>query len=187
MADERADGLSGDDRGITRRTAIGTGIAAMGVGAVWASPAASASTNERLADKIRDRDPPGAANGGKVTVFNCYNEPVNGLAVGGGVVGDIAAWSGGGGSRPPKYTPASLTVSRSKKPEPKSFAIGENRLLIPWDSFTGTAKIQIPDPAQSPVSLDDDLLLFVGINEVTMMTTRGYVTARFSVERQFGN
>lgn len=172
MAEESTDGRSGDDRGITRRAAIGTGITTVGLGALWASPLASASANA-----------PRAASGGKVTVFNCYNEPVSRLNIDGGDVGDIAPWSEGGGNRPAKYTPASLTVPRSKNPEPKSFAIGSNRLSSQWNSFTGTATIEIPDPSQ--VSLNDDLLLFLAINEATMLTTRGYVIARFSVSRQF--
>jgi hypothetical protein len=172
MADKRADGRSGDDRRITRRGAIGTGIASVGLGALWASPLASASANG-----------PRVASGGKVTVFNCYNEPVHRLTIDGDDVGNIAQWSEGGANRPAKYTPASLTVPRSKNPEPKSFAIGNNRLSAVWNSFTGTATIKIPDPNE--VSLMDDLLLFLAINEATMMSTRGYVIARFSVDRQF--
>ena len=65
----------------------------------------------------------------------------------------------------------------------KSFAIGSNRLSSQWNSFTATATIEIPDPSQ--VSLNDDLLLFLAINEATMLTTRGYVIAKFPVSRQF--
>jgi hypothetical protein len=143
----------------------------VGLGALWASPLASASANA-----------PRAASGGKVTVFNCYNEPVNSLNVDGDHVGNIAPWSDGGANRPAKYTPASLTVTRSKNPEPKSFAIGNNRLSAQWDSFTGIATIKIPDLQE--VSLTEDLLLFLALNEATMMNTRGSVIARFSVSRQ---
>jgi hypothetical protein len=112
----------------------------------------------------------------------CYNEPVHRLTVDGNDVGNIAPWSEGGANRPAKYTPASLTVPRSKNPEPKSFAIGNNRLSAQWDSFTGTASIKIPDLRE--VSLDEDLLLFLALDEATMMNVHGYVMARFPVSRQ---
>jgi hypothetical protein len=174
MADERVDHRRGDDRGITRRAAIGTGIATAGLGALWASPLASASTTS---------DPPRAAIAGKVTVFNCYSEPIDRLLVNGDSVGDIAAWSEGGANRPPKYTPASLTVPRSKAPEPKSIAIGDNDFRIDWGSFDGRSTILVPSPAQSPITLNDDLLLFVAINEATLMDDRGFVWGRAPVRR----
>jgi hypothetical protein len=259
MADERADHRGDDDRGITRRAAIGTGIATVGLGALWASPLASASTNapsvdqslkrlsagisastvrprikdqlvstlaqareqlagghnvdcrqtlrqefvrlleryrgrdgisdrdadswtsaaQRLADKIPNRDPPGAANGATVTVFNCYPQATDLIVVNHGAVGNIAGWSDGGANRPPKYTPASLTVPRSKEPEPKSFGIGDNRFRIDWDNnAAGTSTIRIPSPDESGIRVDEDVLLFVALNEVTIMDAFGRVAGR---------
>lgn len=194
MGDQRVDGCDGDGRRITRRVAIGTGIAAVGVGTMWA-PSASASANgpgrllaalraeirgssvqrvvksqllsilgqageqlahgqnlecrqtlrhefvpllkdaggrygitpraarrwsadaERLARALPGHDAGlSAGAAGKVTVFNCYSEPVTGLTVSGYAVGDIGPYSQGGAGKPPRYTPSSLVVARSKTP-----------------------------------------------------------------------
>ena len=44
-----------------------------------------------------------------------------------------------------------------------------------------SATIKIPDPARSAVSIIDDLLLFVAVNQATLLTTRGLVLETFSV------
>jgi hypothetical protein len=117
-----------------------------------------------------------------VTVFNCYNEPIRNLAVAGHAVGTIDGWSDGTAGRPPRYTPASLTVARSRYAEAETFAVGDNPVIIPWESFTGSTNIKIPDPSRSQINLADDLLLFVGTNRVTMLTARGFALDTFEVE-----
>lgn len=116
---------------------------------------------------------------GKVYVFNCYNEPVTAMSVAGYAVGNVAPWSEGGTEKPLKYTPNGLAIKRSKYPTQECFAIGENAFLVPWDSFTGTTSVKIPDPSSSGISLDDDLILFVCTNEAVLLTTRGYVVEQF--------
>jgi hypothetical protein len=264
MQDERLGDREGDGRRITRRAAIGTGIAAVGAGAVWAPAAAAKATTprqllaalkaevrdsnvqrlvrsqllsilgqageqlahgqnlecrqtlrtgfipllkrgtgrygittkaarrwsadaEQLATALPRRDTgPSAGAGGRVTVFNCYNEPVTGLSVSGSNVGHIAPWSNGRGDGPPLYTPSSLRVDRSKNPDPGKFAFGGNRAMVPWDSFTGEATVRIPSPGDSGIGLDDDLLLFVSPSQMTLMTTRGFVVDNFPVKQQLG-
>lgn len=265
MKDERRDDLDGDGRQITRRAAIGTGIAAVGVGAIWAPAASAMAANprrllaalradvrgsavqrvvrsqllsilgqagaqlahgknvecrqtlrqefipllkrasgrygispsmarrwtadaERLARALPNHDGGllGAA-AGTVTVFNCFSEPVNGLSVAQGSVGDIDGWSDGGGGRSPKYTPSSRVVPRSKKPDPKTFAPGDNPVAVPWNSFTGNATVRIPTPADSGISIDDDLLLFVSTSQMTLMTTHGRVVDNFPVKLELGS
>jgi hypothetical protein len=176
MTDHQQDDRRGDDHGITRRVALGSGLAAA-VGAGVMSTSASAGP---LA--ARGAKTPKAANVGRVTVFNCFNEPIRNLAVGGHAVGTIDGWSDGRAGRPPRYTPASLTVARSRNPEAETFGVGDNPVIIPWESFTGSTYIKIPDPTRSPISLEDDLLLFVGTNQVTMLTTRGIALATFQVD-----
>jgi hypothetical protein len=263
MADERLHERDGDGRRLTRRAAIGTGIAAVGASAVWA-PAASAKARsprqllaalqagvrgsdvhrvvrsqllsilgqageqlahgqnldcrqtlrrefipllkgasgrygithaaarrwtadaQRLARALPDHDGGLSAAGADVTVFNCYNEPVTGLIVSGGPVGDIDAWSDGRGSRPPRYTPSSRVVGRSKSSAPKTFALGDNPVVVPWDSFTGRATVRIPAPGDSGISLDDDLLLFVSTSQLTLMTVRGRVVDNIPLKLDLG-
>jgi hypothetical protein len=114
-----------------------------------------------------------------VYVFNCFNEPITGLSVGGYSAGDIPAYSDG--TKAPVYTPASLAVPRSKEPQSKAtFAIGDNLLVAPWVSFRAGATIKIPDPAKG-TSLSDPLLLFLCVNRAILLTTRGYVLDEFPV------
>jgi hypothetical protein len=122
----------------------------------------------------------GTAVTSNVYVFNCYNEPITKLLVGGNSAGDIAGWSTVAGT---KYTAAELAVPRSKYPDDAkaTFAIGDNDIRVPWDSFTGTATVAIPNPTSSPISLDDDLILFITRNEAILMTTRGFVQDTFKV------
>src|SRR4051812_78512 len=118
---------------------------------------------------------------GTVTVFNCYNEPVTSLSVSGGTAGDIDAWSDGGPGQPPKYTPAERSVPRSKYKTQGQFAVGDNAVQIPWNSFSGAATVTIPDPTKVPISLDDPLILMVCTNQAALLTTRGFVQATFPV------
>lgn len=118
---------------------------------------------------------------GQVTVFNCFNEPVANLSVSGFPAGAIPGWSAGGTSpAPPKYTPSSITVPRTKYAgSTVSFAIGDNPLIIPWDSFTGRGTITVPSsvPGAGPISLDQDLMLYLTANEAFLTTQFGYVVA----------
>jgi hypothetical protein len=135
----------------------------------------------KIASKIRD-DGLQQPNGGSVYVFNCFNEPITALAVAGSAVGGIPGWSTGGGSR---YTPAARAVPRTRNPTPGgNFAIGNNAISIPWDSFRGMATITIPDPG-SGIGLDEDLILFVATNQATLLSTRGSVQATFVVTQNF--
>jgi hypothetical protein len=136
----------------------------------------------KIASKI-PRDDGLEPNGPSVYVFNCYNEPISGFTVGGSQVGDIPGSSSGSGQAA-RYTPAGLPVPRSRHPDPGSFAIGNNQVSSPWDSFLGTATITIPDPSSSGISLDDDLILFLALNQAMLLTTRGFVKATFQVTLQ---
>ena len=122
-----------------------------------------------------------AGVGGNVYVFNCFNEPISRLLVSGGSAGAIGAWSTGDRGAF-KYTPAGLRVPRAKSETAGEFATGDNALSVSWDSFTGAATIKIPDPG-SGVSFNDDLVLFVAVNQATLQSTRGFVLASFPVER----
>jgi hypothetical protein len=121
---------------------------------------------------------------GQVTVFNCFNEPVTNLSVGGYPAGSIPAWSGGVTPAPPKYTPSSITVPRAKYAGTSvAFAIGDNPIMVPWDSFTGRGTITVPSsvPGGGPISLDQDLMLYVTANEAFLMTQFGYVIGTFAI------
>jgi hypothetical protein len=131
----------------------------------------------KIASKIPDDGVQGP-NGGNVYVFNSYNETVSGLSVAGGAAGDISAWAMGGGTR---YTPSARAVPRARNATPGSFAVGDNIVRIPWDSYTGRATVTIPSPATSPVSLDDDLILFLTLNQAILESTRGFVLSTFPV------
>jgi hypothetical protein len=118
-----------------------------------------------------------------VYVFNLYNEPVTNLSVSGYNAGSINGYANGTvPAGVPIYTPASLTVPRSKtQGGTASFSIGDNPLVIPWDSFRGTVTVTIPDPAKFPISLDDPLILLLAVNDAILLTTRGYVVQTFTV------
>lgn len=118
---------------------------------------------------------------GSVYVFNLYNEPITNLTIGGYPAGSINGYSNGSGA--PRYTPASLSVPRTKYPAGSAaFAIGDNSVVIPWDSFRGMAMVTIPNPGTAPVSLDDPLILLLAVNEAILLNTRGYVLSTFPVQ-----
>jgi|SRR3954447_13173576 len=119
---------------------------------------------------------------GTVTVFNCYNEPITSLSVSGNGVGDIPPASPGGDGKPLKYTPSGKAIPRSKHAEQGKFAIGDNAVQIPWNSFTGTTTITIPNPTTAPVSLDDNLILYVTTNKAILVLERGFVLQTFDVK-----
>jgi len=99
---------------------------------------------KRILSAIPPHDAKLGANGfGQVSVFNCFEEPVSGLTVAGGPAGSIPGWSLRGAET--RYTPAGLPVWRSNVPNRGEFAMGDNALTLPWDSFTGAATITIPE------------------------------------------
>jgi hypothetical protein len=107
---------------------------------------------------------------GRVYVYNCYNEPMNSLTVGGASAGSISAWSG------PNYQPQSISVPRAKYSAPGQFVIGDVPCQVQWDSLSVTTTITIPTTG---VSLDDDLILYVAVNQSILLSTRGYVLNTF--------
>lgn len=117
---------------------------------------------------------------GDVYVFNCYNEPINTFNIANLNAGSIPGWSATAATL---YTPAELKVPRTKYPadDKATFAIGSNQVAALWDSFTGSTDVEIPDPKDSDVSLDDDLILFLTKNEAILLTTRGFVKNTFKV------
>ena len=119
---------------------------------------------------------------GNVYVFNLYSEPISNLSVAGYNAGSISGYANGS-TGTPIYTPASLSVPRTKYPSGSAaFALGDNNVVLPWDSFRGMVMVTIPDPTRSPISLNDPLLLLLAINEAMLMTTRGYLLSTFPVQ-----
>ncbi|HEX8392435.1 MAG TPA: hypothetical protein VF665_08780 [Longimicrobium sp.] len=127
---------------------------------------------------------------GKVTVFNCFNEPVTNLSVAGySAAATIAGWADGTVTGVPKYTPSSTTVPRAKYAGSSAvFAIGDNAVKVPWDSFTGSITVTVPSsvPGTGPISLDQDLMLYVGANQAFLTTQFGYVIGTFTVVGALG-
>jgi hypothetical protein len=138
---------------------------------------------KRIAAKIPHDDGVQGPNGASVYVFNSYNEAVSSLGVAGGVVGDIAGWSRGSG-QVTQYTPSARPVPRVRNATPGGFAVGDNAVRIPWDSYTGRATVTIPSPGSSPVSLDDDLILLLTLTQAILESTRGFVLSTFPVSLQ---
>jgi len=119
---------------------------------------------------------------GSVYVFNLYSEPISNLMVNGSPAGSIGGYATGAGGTP-IYTPASLAVPRTRYASGSAaFALGGNAVMVPWDSFQGALTVTMPDPSQSPVGLNDPLLLLVAVNEAMLMTTRGYLLSTFPVQ-----
>ena len=113
---------------------------------------------------------------GKVSVFNLYNEPISGLSVSGYSAGNIAGYNPPTSS--PAYQPGALGTPVPRAAHAGSaamFITGDNALIIPWESFTGTVTINMPDPTKSQVSIDDDLIVYLATNLALVVTTRGYV------------
>lgn len=121
---------------------------------------------------------------GKVYCFNAYNEPMNKLSVNGmpvpppAITGSptgpaIAGWSAEGATI---YTPKALPVSRARHGDGQSAPVFPNdvtQLRFEWDSFTANTSLDLTKLQN--VSLDDDLILYIAINQMTLMTTRGFV------------
>jgi hypothetical protein len=111
---------------------------------------------------------------GKVYCFNCYNETINQFNVNGLSAGTISGWATSGATI---YTPVSLPVARARHGDGQTVPVFPNDqptpLRIDWDTFTIQASIStvgLPN-----VSLDDDLILYIALNQLTLMSTRGFV------------
>lgn len=117
-----------------------------------------------------------------VYVFNLYNEPIGNLSISGCPAGSINGYANGNSA--PIYTPASLSVPRTKHPAGSAaFALGPNPVIISWDSFRAMTTVTIPSPSTSTVSPDDPLILLLAVNEAMLLTTRGYLLTTFPVTR----
>ena len=111
---------------------------------------------------------------GKVYCFNCYNETMNQLNVNGLTAGSISGWSSSGSTI---YTPVAKAVNRARHGDGQTEPVFPNDQPTPlrfdWDSFT--IQTQISLVGLPNVSLDDDLILYIAINQLTLMSTRGFV------------
>lgn len=111
---------------------------------------------------------------GKVYCFNCFNETINQFNVSGLLAGQIGGWATSGSTI---YTPVSLAVARARHGDGQTVAVFPNdqptQLRIGWDTFTVLASISTVNLPN--VSLDDDLILYLAVNQLTLMSTRGFV------------
>jgi hypothetical protein len=131
--------------------------------------AASVRDKQALEKQARRRIMPG-----KVYCFNCYNETMNQLNVNGVSAGSISGWSSSGSAI---YTPVAAAVNRARHGDGQSQPVFPNdqptRLRCNWDSFSIQTQINL---ASLPnVSLDDDLILHIAVNQLTLMSARGFV------------
>lgn len=120
---------------------------------------------------------------GSVHVFNCYNEPVAALSVAGYVAGDLGPLADG--EDPPglaPFTPLSIEVPRTRYRIPAAaFPVGATTVVVPWDSFIGTAVVTVPDPTGGAVSLTDSLVLALNPAGGALLTARGYLLSTCAV------
>jgi hypothetical protein len=111
---------------------------------------------------------------GKVYCFNAFNEPIGQLNVNGLSAGNVAGWAASGATI---YTPVALAVPRARHGDGQTSAVFPNdmatQVMIGWDSYTIQTSINLQGLPN--VSLDDDLILYVAVNQMTLMTTRGFV------------
>jgi hypothetical protein len=109
---------------------------------------------------------------GKVHCFNLYSEPLR-LQVNGVAAGTIPGWDSSGSGQ---YRPFGLAVARTKHAGggPAAFANdGDVSLRMAWDDFTATGSVRIG--GQPNISLDDDLILQIAVNQMSLLNTRGFV------------
>jgi hypothetical protein len=94
---------------------------------------------------------------------------VNGLSA-----GTVGGWAASGTTI---YTPVALAVPRARHGDGQSTAVFPNDMPTPlridWDSYTIQSSISMVGLPN--VSLDDDLILYIAVNQMTLMTTRGFV------------
>jgi hypothetical protein len=111
---------------------------------------------------------------GKVYCFNCYNETINQFNVNGLPAGTISGWATSGATI---YTPVSTAIARARHGDGQTTPVFPNDMPTPlridWDTFTVQTSISLVNLPN--VSLDDDLILYMALNQLTLMTTRGFV------------
>jgi hypothetical protein len=114
------------------------------------TPAGAASANS-AAVALRD-------GAGSVYMFNLFSEPVT-VSSNGGTIGEIPAWSAGGGSAPPIYTPANILANRVLNPSDGKgkIANGNNTITVLGESV-GSFNLPI-DGARFP--LNQNLLAYL--------------------------
>ena len=113
---------------------------------------------------------------GNVYCFNNYNEPINQFNVNGSSFGTnpvIGGWAAAGATI---YTPLAVPVPRVRHGDGAGAAFASDQptpVRVNWDSWTiqGTVDLTLV----KNVSLDDDLILYIAINQLTLMDTRGFV------------
>lgn len=117
---------------------------------------------------------------GKAYCFNTHNEPLQ-LTVNGARAGSVPPWGGAG-----PYAPAALAVPRARHADGQPGAVFPNdrptSLRLAWDSYGAMPVVNLAE--LSSVSLDDDLILFIAANQITVMNTRGLVLLTTRVDVQ---
>ena len=110
---------------------------------------------------------------GNVYVYNNFNEPISVLKIATFEAGAVPAWVADGNAI---YTPQSIKIPRIRHADERTSAAfvqdQSNDIVVKWDSFMGHGVITMP---AGEVSLEDDLILYLAINQFTLMTTRGFV------------
>lgn len=116
---------------------------------------------------------------GNVWVFNCFNEAAT-LTVASYPAGTIPAWTASG---PSIYQPSAISVPRVKhsddQPGPAFSNDGKNELSVTWDSAQYQS-VSMPIPA-GDISIDNDLVLYLTLNQFILMDTDGFVLATVPV------
>ena len=120
---------------------------------------------------------------GTVTLFNCQNETLGALSVGGFMGGSVAGWPFSGASM---YQPQSIRLPRIRSGNDRTsaaFAYGDNPCQAQWDSVAARFTITVPAPGSpTPVSLDDDLIVYLTLNQAILLTARAFVIGNFPVQ-----
>lgn len=111
---------------------------------------------------------------GSIYCFNCYNEPINALTVNGMNAGSVSGWATSGAT---VYTPVALPVARARHGDGSPVPVFGNDMPTPiqinWDSYTMQTTVDLTGLPN--VSIDDDLILYIALNQMTLMNTRGFV------------
>lgn len=110
---------------------------------------------------------------GKVYCFNDYNERINQFNVNGGSAGGVPGWTQSGSTI---YTPSSVAVPRARHGDGMGAVFPNDMptsLRIDWDSYTAQTRLDLS--ALRGTSIDDDLILHIAVNQLTLMNTRGFV------------
>ena len=115
---------------------------------------------------------------GNVYTFNCYNEPVKALNINGSPFGSatpaIGPWAATGSTI---YTPVSVAVPISKHGDDGDAAFSwdaDTQVRINWDSWM--VNTSVPAIQSLPnTSMDDPLILYLALNQLTLMNARGFV------------